>query len=76
VKSRSEGFGDEVKRRIMLGTYSLSAGTYDAYFKKAAQVRTLIINDFNKIFEDYDLIIGPTAPTPAYAIGAEVDDPT
>jgi aspartyl-tRNA(Asn)/glutamyl-tRNA(Gln) amidotransferase subunit A len=76
VKSRSEGFGDEVKRRIMLGTYSLSAGTYDAYFKKAAQVRTLIIDDFNKIFENYDLIIGPTAPTPAYKLGAEVDDPT
>lgn len=76
VKTRSEGFGDEVKRRIMLGTYSLSAGSYDAYFKKAAQVRTLIINDFNQVFENYDLIIGPTAPTPAYAIGAEVDDPT
>jgi aspartyl-tRNA(Asn)/glutamyl-tRNA(Gln) amidotransferase subunit A len=76
VKTRSEGFGDEVKRRIMLGTYSLSAGAYDAYFKKAAQVRTLIINDFNQVFEKYDLIIGPTAPTPAYKLGAEVDDPT
>ncbi|MCC3236334.1 Asp-tRNA(Asn)/Glu-tRNA(Gln) amidotransferase subunit GatA [Pediococcus acidilactici] len=76
VKSRSEGFGDEVKRRIMLGTYALSAGSYDAFFKKAAQVRTLIIDDFNKVFENYDLIIGPTAPTPAYKIGAEVDDPT
>ncbi|WP_323052019.1 Asp-tRNA(Asn)/Glu-tRNA(Gln) amidotransferase subunit GatA [Pediococcus acidilactici] len=76
VKSRSEGFGDEVKRRIMLGTYALSAGSYDAFFKKAAQVRTLIIDDFNKVFENYDLIIGPTAPTQAYKIGAEVDDPT
>lgn len=76
VKSRSEGFGDEVKRRIMLGTYALSAGSYDAFFKRAAQVRTLIIDDFNKVFENYDLIIGPTAPTPAYKIGAEVDDPT
>ena len=76
VKSRTEGFGDEVKRRIMLGTYSLSAGSYDAYFKKAAQVRTLIINDFKDVFEKYDLIMGPTAPTPAYKIGEEVDDPT
>ncbi|AEV95497.1 Asp-tRNA(Asn)/Glu-tRNA(Gln) amidotransferase subunit GatA [Pediococcus claussenii] len=76
VKTRSEGFGDEVKRRIMLGTYSLSAGYFDAYFKKAAQVRTLLIQDFNRIFENYDLIIGPTAPTPAFKIGAEIDDPT
>ena len=60
----------------MLGTYAHSAGSYDAFFKKAAQVRTLIIDDFNKVFENYDLIIGPTAPTPAYKIGAEVDDPT
>ena len=75
VRSRSEGFGDEVKRRIMLGTFSLSAGYYDAYFHKAGQVRTLIINDFNKVFEDYDLIIGPTAPTPAFKIGDEISDP-
>jgi aspartyl-tRNA(Asn)/glutamyl-tRNA(Gln) amidotransferase subunit A len=75
VKSRSEGFGEEVKRRIMLGTYSLSAGYYDAYFKKAGQVRTLIIEDFNKVFADYDLILGPTAPTPAYKLGALNHDP-
>lgn len=75
VRSRSEGFGDEVKRRIMLGTFSLSAGYYDAYFHKAGQVRTMIINDFNKVFEDYDMILGPVAPTPAYKIGDEVSDP-
>lgn len=75
VKSRSEGFGDEVKRRIMLGTFSLSAGFYDAYFKKAAQVRTLIINDFQKVLKDYDFIMGPVATTPAYKIGEDVDDP-
>jgi aspartyl-tRNA(Asn)/glutamyl-tRNA(Gln) amidotransferase subunit A len=63
VKSRTEGFGDEVKRRIMLGTFSLSAGYYDAYYKKAAQVRTLIIRDFRKAFEQVDLILGPVAPT-------------
>ncbi|EHO53300.1 Asp-tRNA(Asn)/Glu-tRNA(Gln) amidotransferase subunit GatA [Lentilactobacillus kisonensis] len=75
VKSRSEGFGDEVKRRIMLGTFSLSAGFYDAYFKKAAQVRTLMNNDFAKVFKDFDLILAPTAPTPAYGIGEDVSDP-
>jgi len=75
VRSRSEGFGDEVKRRIMLGTFSLSAGYYDAYFHKAGQVRTMIIDDFNKVFNDYDLIIGPTAPTPAFKIGDEISDP-
>jgi aspartyl-tRNA(Asn)/glutamyl-tRNA(Gln) amidotransferase subunit A len=75
VKSRSEGFGDEVKRRIMLGTFSLSAGFYDAYFKKAAQVRTLMINDFTNVFKDFDLILAPTAPTPAYGIGEDVSDP-
>ncbi|MFV0556489.1 MAG: Asp-tRNA(Asn)/Glu-tRNA(Gln) amidotransferase subunit GatA [Lactovum sp.] len=75
VKSRSEGFGDEVKRRIMLGTYSLSAGYYDAYFKKAGQVRSLIIEDFRKVFANHDLILGPTAPTPAYNLGALNHDP-
>lgn len=75
IKLRSEGFGDEVKRRIMLGTFSLSAGFYDAYFKKAAQVRTLMINDFTNVFKDYDLILAPTAPTPAYGIGEDVSDP-
>ncbi len=75
VRSRSEGFGAEVKRRIMLGTFSLSAGFYDAYFKKAAQVRTLITEDFNQVFEDYDLIMGPTTPTTAFGIGENVTDP-
>ncbi|KRN90554.1 Asp-tRNA(Asn)/Glu-tRNA(Gln) amidotransferase subunit GatA [Ligilactobacillus ceti] len=75
VKSRSQGFGDEVKRRIMLGTFSLSAGTYDAFFKKAAQVRTLICQDFAKVYQDYDLILGPTAPTVAYGLGEKIDDP-
>ncbi|WP_017754508.1 Asp-tRNA(Asn)/Glu-tRNA(Gln) amidotransferase subunit GatA [Calidifontibacillus oryziterrae] len=73
--SRSEGFGDEVKRRIMLGTFALSAGYYDAYYKKAQKVRTLIKNDFEKVFEKYDVIIGPTNPTPAYKIGEKTDDP-
>ncbi|MDR0691258.1 MAG: Asp-tRNA(Asn)/Glu-tRNA(Gln) amidotransferase subunit GatA [Streptococcaceae bacterium] len=75
VNSRSEGFGEEVKRRIMLGTFSLSAGFYDAYFKKAGQVRTLIIQDFKKIFAEYDVIIGPTAPIVAYDIGENINDP-
>ena len=75
VRSRSEGFGPEVKRRIMLGTFSLSAGFYDAYFKKAGQVRTLITRDFEAVFEDYDLIIGPTTPTVAFKIGEKVTDP-
>lgn len=74
-KSRSEGFGDEVKRRIMLGTFALSSGFYDAYYKKAQQARTLIKQDFDQIFEKYDVIIGPTTPTPAYKIGELVDDP-
>ncbi|KMK54171.1 Glutamyl-tRNA(Gln) amidotransferase subunit A [Fructobacillus sp. EFB-N1] len=73
--TRTEGFGDEVKRRIMLGTFSLSAGAYDAFFKKAAQIRTLIIGDFNKVFADYDLIVGPTTPTQPYGIGEEIGDP-
>lgn len=75
VLSRSEGFGEEVKRRIMLGTFSLSAGYYDAYFKKAGQVRTMIIEDFKKVFEQYDLIIAPTAPTVAFGLGEKLDDP-
>ncbi|WP_027085654.1 Asp-tRNA(Asn)/Glu-tRNA(Gln) amidotransferase subunit GatA [Cohnella panacarvi] len=74
-RSRSEGFGPEVKRRIMLGTYALSSGYYDAYYKKAQQVRTLIKRDFDQAFEKYDLIIGPTAPTPAFKIGEQVGDP-
>ncbi|MBL1225227.1 Asp-tRNA(Asn)/Glu-tRNA(Gln) amidotransferase subunit GatA [Enterococcus sp. BWR-S5] len=75
VNSRTEGFGMEVKRRIMLGTFSLSAGYYDAHFKKAGQVRTLIMRDFEKVFADYDLIIGPSAPTVAYGIGENINDP-
>lgn len=75
VKTRSQGFGEEVKRRIMLGTFSLSSGYYDAYFKKAGQVRTLIIEDFNKVFADYDLILGPTTPTVAYDLGSQSQDP-
>ncbi|WP_085993293.1 Asp-tRNA(Asn)/Glu-tRNA(Gln) amidotransferase subunit GatA [Oceanobacillus senegalensis] len=74
-KSRSEGFGEEVKRRIMLGTFALSSGYYDAYYKKAQKVRTLIKNDFDKIFEDYDVVIGPTTPTPAFKVGENIDDP-
>lgn len=75
VKSRTEGFGDEVKRRIMLGTFSLSAGYYDAYYKKAAQIRTLIIRDFQNVFKHVDLILGPVAPTTAYKIGQNITDP-
>jgi aspartyl-tRNA(Asn)/glutamyl-tRNA(Gln) amidotransferase subunit A len=74
-RSRSEGFGAEVKRRIMLGTYALSAGYYDAYYKKALKVRRLIRQDFDRAFDDVDLIIGPVTPTPAFKIGERVDDP-
>ncbi|HEX5875067.1 MAG TPA: amidase family protein, partial [Pyrinomonadaceae bacterium] len=74
-KTRAEGFGAEVKRRIMLGTYVLSAGYYDAYYRKAQQVRTLIENDFLNAFKNCDAIITPTSPTPAFAIGEKVDDP-
>ncbi|MFE5323382.1 Asp-tRNA(Asn)/Glu-tRNA(Gln) amidotransferase subunit GatA [Paenibacillus sp. NPDC056579] len=75
LKSRSEGFGPEVKRRIMLGTYALSSGYYDAYYLKAQKVRTLIKQDFDKVFEQYDVVIGPTAPTTAFKIGSQVNDP-
>lgn len=74
-KSRSEGFGDEVKRRIILGTYVLSSGYYDAYYKKAQQVRTLVMKEFDKAFEKYDVILTPTAPTVAFDIGAKSDNP-
>jgi len=73
--SRAEGFGDEVKRRIMLGTYALSAGYYDAYYLKALKVRTLIRQDFEKAFEKVDLILAPVAPTTAFKIGEKVSDP-
>ena len=74
-RSRGEGFGDEVKRRIMTGTYALSAGYYDAYYLKAQQVRHLIADDFRKAFADVDVIAGPTTPTPAFKLGDKVDDP-
>ncbi|WNF23275.1 Asp-tRNA(Asn)/Glu-tRNA(Gln) amidotransferase subunit GatA [Mesobacillus jeotgali] len=73
--TREEGFGEEVKRRIMLGTFALSSGYYDAYYKKAQKVRTLIKQDFEKVFEQYDIIVGPTAPTPAFKIGENTRDP-
>lgn len=75
MQTRSEGFGTEVKRRIMLGTYALSSGYYDAYYKKALQVRTLIRRGFDEAFNKYDIVIGPTAPTTAYKIGEKIDDP-
>ena len=74
-RSRGEGFGDEVKRRIMTGTYVLSAGYYDAYYLKAQQVRQLIADDFRKAFAEVDVIAGPTSPTPAFRLGDKVDDP-
>ncbi len=74
-RSRGEGFGAEVKRRIMTGTYVLSAGYYDAYYLKAQQVRHLIADDFKKAFEKVDVIAGPTSPTPAFKLGDKVDDP-
>ncbi|WP_250657288.1 Asp-tRNA(Asn)/Glu-tRNA(Gln) amidotransferase subunit GatA [Alkalimarinus coralli] len=74
-RSRTEGFGDEVKRRIMVGAYALSAGYYDAYYRKAQQVRRLIKNDFTNAFNDVDLIVGPTSPTPAFGFNSKGDDP-
>lgn len=73
--SRSEGFGEEVKRRIILGTYVLSSGYYDAYYKKAQQVRTLVKQEFNKIFEKYDVLLTPTSPTVAFGIGTRSNNP-
>lgn len=74
-KSRAAGFGSEVKRRIMLGTYALSSGYYDAYYLKALKVRRLIADDFNRVFADYDLIVTPTTPTTAFKLGEQDDDP-
>jgi aspartyl-tRNA(Asn)/glutamyl-tRNA(Gln) amidotransferase subunit A len=74
-RSRGEGFGAEVKRRIMLGTYALSSGYYDAYYLKALKVRRLIKDDFDRAFADCDVLMGPTAPTPAFRIGEKIDDP-
>lgn len=75
LETRSQGFGPEVKRRIMLGTYALSSGYYDAYYLKAQKVRTLIRQDFDKVFEQFDVIVGPTTPTTAFGIGEKVNDP-
>jgi len=73
--TRSKGFGPEVQRRIIIGTYALSAGYYDAYYGKASQVRTLIMQDFNQAFETCDVLLAPTAPTPAFKLGEKLDDP-
>ena len=75
LATRAEGFGAEVKRRIMLGTYALSAGYYDAYYVKAQKVRTLIRADYDRAFERVDAIVGPTSPTVAFPLGARLDDP-
>jgi aspartyl-tRNA(Asn)/glutamyl-tRNA(Gln) amidotransferase subunit A len=73
--TRTAGFGAEVKRRIMLGTYALSAGYYDAYYGKAQRVRTLIIRDFARAYENFDVLLSPTSPTTAFALGAKTADP-
>ena len=75
TQTRTEGFGDEVKRRIMLGTYALSAGYHDKYYEKAQRVRTLIRHDFDRAFEDVDVLVTPTTPSPAFELGAKSDDP-
>jgi len=75
MKTRAAGFGAEVKRRIMVGTYALSAGYYDAYYKKAQQVRTLIRDDFNQAFAQCDLILTPTTPSVAFPLGTKTQDP-
>src|SRR5438552_4408851 len=74
-RSRDEGFGAEVKRRIMIGTYALSSGYYEAYYLKAQQVRTLVKQDFDRAFERFDALIGPTCPTVAFPIGSKMNDP-
>ena len=75
IRTRSEGFGTEVKRRIMIGTYALSAGYYDAYYAQAQRTRTLIIQDFARAFENFDYLISPTSPTVAFKIGERIADP-
>ncbi len=75
ANTRGEGFGDEVQRRILIGTYVLSAGFYDAYYRKAQRVRRLISEDFMKAFDDVDVLLTPTAPSAAFAIGEKMDDP-
>src|SRR3712207_3708167 len=74
-KTRAEGFGDEVKRRVMLGTYALSSGYYDAYYGKAQKVRTLIIRDLERAYENVDVIVSPTSPTTAFRLGERTADP-
>ena len=74
-ETRSQGFGPEVQRRIIIGTYALSAGYYDAYYGKASQVRTLIMRDFSEAFETCNVLLGPVAPTPAFKLGEKLDDP-
>ena len=74
-RTRAQGFGPEVKRRIMLGTYALSAGYYDAYYGKAQKARTLIIRDFARAYERYDILLSPTSPTTAFGIGEKIEDP-
>ena len=75
LKTRAQGLGDEVKRRIMIGTFALSSGYYDAYYKKALQVRTKIIEDFKEVFKKVDFLVSPTTPTTAFDLGANIDDP-
>ena len=75
VDTRSEGFGEEVKRRIMIGTYTLSAGYYDAYYKKAQQIRTLVVNEFKNAFKKFDVLLAPTSPTTAFKINEKTNDP-
>jgi aspartyl-tRNA(Asn)/glutamyl-tRNA(Gln) amidotransferase subunit A len=75
MRTRHDGFGDEVKRRIMLGTYALSAGYYDAYYGQAQRVRTLVVQAFARAYEQVDVLLGATAPTTAFRIGEKIDDP-
>ena len=75
LETRSQGFGDEVKRRIMIGTYTLSAGYYDAYYKKAQQIRTLIVKEFDDAFKKFDVLLAPTSPTTAFKINEKRNDP-
>lgn len=75
VRSRSEGFGEEVKRRIMIGTYALSSGYYEAYYEQARRARRAILNEFNRVFGEVDVLLTPTTPTPAYALGSKLTNP-
>jgi aspartyl-tRNA(Asn)/glutamyl-tRNA(Gln) amidotransferase subunit A len=74
-RTRGQGFGPEVKRRIMLGTFALASGYYDAYYARAQRVRTLIVRDFARVFDDVDLLLSPTSPTVAFGFGERTDDP-